>query len=195
MYRLSVRRGKLSGGSAAMKFNELTKKLRTGDIILTYKRGSVFSNLIWLVSKLGKGDYDLRPRLSHCILYIGGGLISDSAMAGGVTIKNVRAYARYYDLRLARYTGKDLDKKKLVRYCTDSAGIIKYAYFQIVAIAFKKVFLRRDVRKDLEDKAMHCSEYVASAFLNQGIRLVKGKRPFSVSPLDIYTSPKVRIIT
>lgn len=178
-----------------MRFNELTKKLRIGDIILTYKRGSFFSNLIWLVSKIGKRVHALRPRLSHCIIYIGDGLISDSALAGGVTIKNVRAYARYYDLRLVRYRGKDLNKKKLVRYCTDNAGIIKYAYFQIVAIAFKKVFLRRDVKNDLEEKAMHCSEFVASAFLAQGIRLVEGKRPFSVSPLDIYVSPKVRIIT
>ncbi len=177
-----------------MRFGELRKKLRTGDIILTYKRGSHFSNLIWLVSKIGKRVKAHGPRLSHCIIYIGEGLIADSVLAGGVTIKNVRAYAKYYDLRLVRYRGKDLDRKKLLRYCTDSAGIIKYAYFQIVAIAFKKVFLRRDVKKDMEDKAMHCSEFVASAFLAQGIRLVEGKRPFSVSPLDIYVSRKVRII-
>ena len=177
-----------------MKFDDMIKKLRPGDIILTFMRGSLFSRLIWLVSKLGKREYALKPRLSHCIIYLGGGLISDSALAGGVTIKNVRAYARSYDLRLARYAGKDLDKKKLIRYCTDSAGIIKYAYLQIAAIAFKKVFLRRDVKNDLDNKAMHCSEFVASAFLDQGILLVEGKRPFSVSPLDIYNSPKVKII-
>jgi len=177
-----------------VKFHDLEKKLKTGDIILTFKRGSLFSGMIWLVSKMGKREYRMKPRLSHCIIYLGGGLISDSALAGGVTIKNVRAYARAYDLRLARYTGKDLDKKKLVKYCTDRAGIIKYAYVQIVAIAFKRVLLRRDVKKDLDNKAMHCSEFVASAFLAQGIRLVEGKRPFMVSPLDIYNSPKVKVI-
>lgn len=178
-----------------MKFEALKESIKPGDIILTFKRGSLFSGLIWLVSKLGRREYARKPRLSHCIIYLGGGLISDSSLAGGVTIKNVRAYARRYDLRLARYRGKGLDKKKLVRYCTDSAGIIKYAYFQIVAIAFKRVFLRRDVKKDLDNKAMHCSEFVASAFLAQGIRLVEGKRPFMVSPLDIYSSPKVKIIS
>lgn len=177
-----------------MKFDDMLEKLKPGDIILTFKRGSLFSGLIWLVSRLGRRELALNPRLSHCIIYLGGGLISDSALAGGVTIKNVRAYARAYDLRLARYRGGGLDKKKLVRYCTDNAGIIKYAYLQIVAIAFKRVFLRRDVKKDLDNKAMHCSEFVASAFLAQGIRLVDRKRPFMVSPLDIYSSPQVRII-
>ena len=177
-----------------MKVDNMINKLKAGDIILTFKRGSLFSRLIWLVSKLGKRQYPLRPRLSHCIIYMGGGLISDSAMAGGVTIKNIRAYARSYELRFARYKGNDLDKKKLHRYCTENAGIIRYAYFQIIAIAFKMVFLRREVKNDLEKKAMHCSEFVSSAFLSQGIRLVEGKKPFSVSPLDIYNSPKVKVI-
>ena len=155
--------------------------LQVCDIILSYDKKSLVSELIWKVSRLREDYKD--PKISHSMVYIGDGLISEGDYYG-IGVANVGKYTfSRFDLYKGTVT-VPFDKEKVLHYMQKTVGLVRYGYVQILLNILNKVF-RIKINKD--PKGMTCSEYVCNAFLAAGVVLVK-QDCTKVTPLDMFNS-------
>lgn len=159
------------------------------DVLFTFKKGNWFSKLIWWFSKFRNKEIKNEPQISHTAMYLRDGLIIESTFEG-VNIKNIKHFNyNFYDVYIGRCLDT-FDKELMIKDAYENAGMISYSFKQLFALMFKKIFQLAHIR-DVDEKGMHCSEFIASMFKKQDIIFATDLEPHETSPLDIYDSNKL----
>lgn len=162
-------------------------KLQVCDIILSYDKKSIVSELIWKVSRLREDYKD--PKISHSMIYIGDELISEGDYYG-IGVANI---AKYTFSRFDLYKGTvnvPFDKEAVLHYMRETVGVVRYGYVQVFVNLINKVF-RVKINKD--PKGMTCSEYLCKAFLAAGVVLVR-EDCTKITPLDMFNSKLISFV-
>jgi hypothetical protein len=165
------------------------KKLQIGDIGFTFKRGNIFSKLVYLVS-VWKKNTKTSTKISHCFVYMGDGLIAESSFHG-VGIFNLKKYGDKYDIYFKR-VDKILtpqEQQTLWMHAAEQAGITKYSYVQLLSFLFGKIF--NVTMKDYSKVDKVCSEFVSEAYRKIDVQFTTNNLPSNDTPLDIFESDKL----
>ena len=181
-------------------------KLKVGDIFLTKKIDRpIIDALIWFFQKMRKKPTKA-PVVSHSAAYLGEGEIIEAHAFGVRSSRKIFSHELWkkYNVYVLRAKA-DFDKVQWRKDCIQEIGN-KYAYKQIFYIAFKKLFRRylrplvkkikklfikskkRGKRKDIQEDAYTCSEFLSFVFRKHGIKIHRRKVDAMVFPIDIYES-------
>lgn len=146
------------------------------DIIIVYNPRSWLHKLIYKTTNHKAG---------HVALYVGDGKIYE-ANSSGVHKKNWKKYSGDRIVYLARCPLiTEYQKLKIWKYCFDNEGT-RYSFLQL-GLIWLQYFFKINKIPDASKKAMICSEFVANAFLDAGIKLTN-KKPHETTPADILKS-------
>jgi len=181
------------------KYNFI-EHLQPYDIILTYKKTSLFSKYIW---KFTKPNKPATP-VSHSIIYYGDNLIGESTFlafslfnCGGVVLRSVKNYKETSHIitikRLKNTYRSSLNEELIKERIQRDATKVKYAFTQVL-----KLFINKLIGNTLEikdEEGAVCSEWVADIFeQTSNIKLVPGVENHKVEPLQIFNSDKLALV-
>ncbi len=157
--------------------------LKEGDVLFTFKKGNLFSKLIWKFSKKSESD----PKISHSLLYLGDNIIIESTMLKGVDINVLKHYnEKKYLVKAKRIKGLTKSELRgLKRYAIDKVDELDYSYMQLVFLIFKKIFKLKKVKDFSEDEVM-CSEFITDCFKFIDKNVCNEMDSSNISPLDLY---------
>lgn len=165
-----------------MPFSLDPSKLRMGDIILTRNKKGPIS---WLIRLFTISFF------SHAALYVGGNSYME-AIGCGVHAQNILrlTFRRKTDVVVFRYAGLQRDDLKriveFVRYRHGMAyGIIDAIKAGVYAIFGGKIALKMHANQTF------CSQLVASAYSEIGVKNINGRSNLFVRPKDVYKEKKI----
>ena len=111
--------------------------LEIGDIIFTFKKGNLFSKLIYAFSIWKKNTKNTTPKISHALVYIGNGLICEASF-GGIEISSILKYDNAkYSVEYQRLINNIDEKQKqmILDYCYEIIGKIKYWHDKFIVLS------------------------------------------------------------
>jgi hypothetical protein len=167
-------------------------KGKLGDILFTFNHDNFLSWLIWKISIFGINIKNREKKVSHVAIYLHDGLIVEMHF-GGMRIVNAEVYdKKKFDLFWAR-PKKKFESFPMYRYVYGRIGLTKYSFSQIFIIALKKL-LWLDKIKDVDRDSMECIEFLMNSFIEVGIKICPGKKPWEATPFDLYNSKEIEFI-
>jgi len=176
---------------------ELSKKLKPGDILTTQRR----TTNSWgeSLNKVLLGFFQGTP-YTHTGLYIGDGDIVDAGKWGKgdkaetrVHKVKLKDFAKRYKIRALRVRGSNKVKKDAVAYAKEQVGK-DYNMSGVLRLAFPvfgKVKATERIRKKVVDE-LFCSELVANAY--SAVNIAKDRALKHVRPVDIQRSPLTKSV-
>lgn len=165
-----------------------------GDAIFTYSNSWLSRKIFWFSKWRESGKK--HAKISHVAMFLryenGVPIIAEANQH--VQILSGKKYNnKKYEIHVARpMIRMSADKiLKLTEYMEQKKGE-DYAYTQIAAHALKKIFNINRVG-DWDRDAVICSEIYAEAYADCfGFKVVPGKLPYDVNPLEIYESENMQ---
>lgn len=164
--------------------------LQPGDIIFTYEKNSWISELIVKLVRLrGDSEEKKAPDISHIIMYFAEHITVESTY-NGIAINPAINYSRAkYKIHVRRVKGiTDLQKELIKAQAFPYIGKTPYAYSQLLALFFKKLFGIKKPIGDVDKKHFICSEFVITMYRKIGIDLVPGWNPAETTPMKLFSS-------
>lgn len=157
-------------------------EIEVGDLIFTFKRGNLFSRLIWFF-----GGAPPQLKVSHVAIYIGEGLIAEMSF-GGLGITGLRKYSvNKYVVHIGRIK-IEYDVDSVIAGIKEQVGARKYSYIQIGIILLKKLF-GLHVKNDVDGDSAMCSEFIVEILRTHGkIDILPGIYSWDAEPLGIIQS-------
>ena len=159
-----------------------------GDVIIVYNKEKFLHKLISYFT-----GRDKPRKAGHVAMYLCDKLMAE-ATSKGIRIKDLKKY-RYpkYDLYLGRKKHlTDEEKKELQTYAIKQAGT-QYSFLQLLGLIIN-YFLKRSIIKDVNKKAMICSEFICSSYKHIGKDLVPNKDCALVTPQDLLDTKELLTI-
>lgn len=180
-------------------------KLEVGDIFLSKKvNRPIIDSLIWFFQKVRNKPVK-SPMVSHSSAYLGEGEIIEAWAFGVRSSRKEFSHELFkkYNVYVLRAKA-DFDKEQWRKDCINEIGK-KYAYKQVFYIAYRKLLKLLRVkrvwkavkgffdsspkrRKDIQEDAYTCSEFLSLMFRKHGIKIHPRKVDAMVFPIDIYES-------
>ncbi len=163
------------------------RQIKPGDIGFTFKRRNLFSRFIYAVSiwrTAPKSD----KKVSHCFVCLDDGMIAEATF-GGVAVVNIK---KYFDgehdvyLKTPAEPITHYDRVKGDSFVRESAGVVHYAFWELINLFLTKWFRYRIFAYSRKD--MMCSEFAVEYYASFG-RSLTGKDAAASTPLDVFDSP------
>lgn len=163
------------------RYKKVLVLLQKGDVILSFNKNNRLSETI---ARVTDSDY------SHTMLYIGNGNVVESTV-GGTKITPVKHYCQdVYQICIRRPNITKEQKEGVVKKSLTLLGK-RYGYLQLAWYLFLRFIGQSENPKwqlDLQPNAMVCSEAIAYAFGELGIR-INGRLDYSqIEPEDFAAS-------